>query len=144
MERKYKIDTVIVDTGIIYALSDKNDSWHKRSVDYVTVFKGKLLMPSTVLPEACYLLNSYLGNAAERKFIDSLINKEVVIEHFNHSDLIRCAELLEKYDNLNIGLVDASLIAISERLKIRNLLTTDRRHFASVKPTHCDAFTLVP
>jgi predicted nucleic acid-binding protein len=144
LERSYKIDTVIIDTGIIYALSDKKDDWHKRSVSFITEFDGKLIVPSTVIPEACYLLNTYLGQSAEKKFVSSLHNREIVIEHININDLSRCVELLDKYDNLNIGFVDASLIAVSERLRINKILTTDRRHFHSVKPNHCNAFNLLP
>jgi predicted nucleic acid-binding protein len=110
----------------------------------VKIFKGKLIVPSAVIPEACYLLNIYLGQSAEIAFIHSLINKELNIEHFNANDLIRCADLLKQYDDLGLGFVDATVIAISERLKIREILTTDRRHFSAVKPKHCEAFTLLP
>lgn len=144
MEESYKIESVIIDTGIIYALADKKDSWHKKSFDFVKVFKGRLIIPSSVIPEACYLLNTYLGQSAEIFFIRSLINKEIIIEHFHPGDLFRCTEILKEYDYLNLGFVDATLVAISERLKIRRILTTDRRHFSKVKPKHCEALTLLP
>ncbi len=108
------------------------------------IFKGKLIVPSAVIPEVCYLLNIYLGQSAEIAFIHSLINKELNIEHFNSSDLVRCKELLKQYSDLNLGFVDTIIIAISERLKIREILTTDRRHFSVIKPRHCEAFTLLP
>lgn len=144
MEESYKIESVIIDTGIIYALADKKDSWHKKAFDFVKVSKGRLIIPSPVIPEACYLLSAYLGQSSEISFIQSLINKEIIIEHFDPNDLIRCAELLKQYNYLNLGFVDTTLVAISERLKIRRILTTDRRHFSTVKPKHCEAFTLLP
>ena len=137
-------ETVILDTGIAYALADKKDAWHSRSVDFLLSFKGRMIIPSTVIPEACYLLNKYLGQESEITFINSLINRELRLEHFNMVDLTRCLEILSKYNDINLGLVDASLIAIAERLKIDKFLTTDRRHFSVVKPSHCDAFTLLP
>ncbi|OIP59498.1 MAG: hypothetical protein AUK38_05370 [Nitrospirae bacterium CG2_30_41_42] len=138
------MEAVIIDTGLIYALADKKDLWHKRAFDFVENFRGKLIIPSAVIPEACYLLNTYLGQSAEIAFIHSLINKELNIEHFNANDLIRCAELLKQYNDLSLGFVDATIIAISERLKMHEILTTDRRHFSIVKPKHCEAFTLLP
>jgi predicted nucleic acid-binding protein len=144
LEESYKIESVIIDTGIIYALADKKDSWHKKAFEFAKVFRGRLIIPSPVIPEACYLLNMYLGQSAEISFLRSLINKEINIEHFHSGDLVRCAELLKQYDYLNLGFVDATLVAISERLKIRRILTTDRRHFSAVKPKHCEAFTLLP
>jgi len=144
LAKNYKIDAAIVDTGIIYALADKKDSWHKKSADFVNTFKGRLIIPSTVLPEVCYLLNTFLGQHAEIAFISSLINREFSVEHFNSGDLIRCNELLTKYKDLNIGFVDASIIAISERLNVCKILTTDRRHFSVVKPMHCNSLGLLP
>lgn len=144
METGYKIDSVIVDTGIIYALADVKDSWHKKAVEFLSDFKGRLTIPSTVIPEACYLLNAYLGQSAEIGFINSINNRELIIEHFNFDDLARCIALLKKYNDFNFGFVDASVMAISERLKVSKIMTTDRRHFSVIKPMHCDAFTLLP
>ncbi len=144
MEKGYKIDSIIVDTGIIYAIADIKDSWHEKAVEFLEGFRGRLIVPSTVIPEACYLLNTYLGQSAEIAFINSINNRELVVEHFNFDDLERCIALLKKYDDLNLGFVDVSVTAISERLKICKLMTTDRRHFSALKPKHCDAFILLP
>jgi len=58
------------------------------------------------------------------------------------ADLACCEALLGEYDFL--GFVDASVVAIAERLKLRTLLTTDRRDFHRVKPRHIRAFELLP
>ncbi len=144
MEKSRKIDSAVIDTGIVYAIADARDLWHKQAVDFVTAFKGRLILPSTVIPEACYLLNTYLGQSAEIAFINSLINRELAVEHFHADDLPRSIEIIKKYSDSNIGFVDASIIAISERLKVCKILTTDRRHFSIIKPEHCDAFSLLP
>lgn len=144
MEKGYKIDSVIVDTGIIYALADVKDSWHKKSVEFLNGFNGRLIVPSMVIPEACYLLNTYLGQNAELGFINSISNRELAVEHFNSEDLTRCIALLKKYNDLNLGFVDASVIATAERLKICKIMTTDKRHFSVVRPKHCEALILLP
>lgn len=66
------------------------------------------------------------------------------LEHPTLADLARCIELIEQYADSAIGLVDASLVAIAERLRIRRVLTLDRRHFLMFRPRHCDAFEVVP
>jgi predicted nucleic acid-binding protein len=144
MARPFSIESVIVDTGIVYALADRKDKWHVMSVDFVTKFNGKLILPSTIIPEVCYLLNNYLGQSAELAFIHALVKREFAIEHFTHSDLTRCLEVLNDYVDANIGLVDASLVAIAERLKISRILTADRRHFSMIKPKHLKGFELLP
>ncbi|WP_275669516.1 hypothetical protein [Glycomyces paridis] len=40
--------------------------------------------------------------------------------------------------------MDASVVALAERLRIREVATIDHRHFNIVRPAHVDAFTLLP
>jgi len=40
--------------------------------------------------------------------------------------------------------VDASIVAVGERLRINTILTTDRRHFSLFRPRHCRSFTILP
>jgi predicted nucleic acid-binding protein len=35
-------------------------------------------------------------------------------------------------------------MAMAERMKIKTILTIDRRDFSLYRPRHCEAFTLVP
>jgi hypothetical protein len=43
-----------------------------------------------------------------------------------------------------LGTVDASAIALAERLGITAVATLDHRHFGTVRPSHVDAFELLP
>ena len=36
------------------------------------------------------------------------------------------------------------LVAVAERLKIRRVLTLDRRHFEMIRPRHCASFEILP
>lgn len=144
MAKVSSAEAVIVDTGILYALADRKDRWHISSAAFVKRFSGRLIVPSTVTPEVCYLLNSYLGQSAERAFVLAVVQRELALEHVTHDDLTRCLDVLDTYADANIGLVDASVVAVAERLKISRILTTDRRHFSMIKPKHCSAFELVP
>lgn len=48
------------------------------------------------------------------------------------------------YADLGLGVVDASVLALVERLRERRLATLDHRHFAGVRTHHVDALTLLP
>jgi predicted nucleic acid-binding protein len=133
---------MLVDTGVLYALADRSDVWHRRSVDWLTATSERLLIPVTVLPEVCYLLHTRLGAGAERAFVNSVVAGEMDIEALRDRELHRASELLDRYPQ--IGFVDATVVAIAERLKLTRIATTDRRHFASVVPSHTAAFELVP
>jgi hypothetical protein len=101
-----------------------------------------LLAPVTVIPEVAYLMRKRLGPAVETRFAESLAAGEIAIENLTPRDLGRCAELLHLYDFL--GFVDASVVAIAERLKLRALVTTDRRDFSRVRAAHVATFQLLP
>ena len=50
------------------------------------------------------------------------------------SDWLRIAELVGRYHDLPLGMVDASVIATAERLGVTEVATLDRRHFSVVQP----------
>ena len=49
-----------------------------------------------------------------------------------------------RYADLELGTVDASIVAVAERLEIEVIATLNRRDFAVVQPSHVAAFDLVP
>ncbi len=139
-----KGQAIAVDTGVIFALADRSDSWHTRCVRFVESNRGQLIVSCAVIPEACYLLNSYLGTAAETAFLLSLFRGEMTLDHFRDEDLSRCIELMGKYDRLNLGFVDVSVVAMCERRNISAILTTDRKHFSVVRSKQDRPFQLLP
>lgn len=135
---------ILVDTGPLYAMADRDDDWHHRVVRFLERSREGLAVPVTVLPEAAYLLMTHLGPEAERKLIQSVVSGEMAVEELTLQDLRRTLELLRRYEEARIGFVDATVVAIAERLKISRILTTDRRDFSLVRPRHCKAFELLP
>jgi uncharacterized protein len=135
---------ILVDTGPLYAAADQDDDWHLRTVRFFENSRDDFLIPVTVLPEATYLLAALLGPEAERKLVQSIVNGEMSVEELTIQDLRRTLELLRRYEDAEIGFVDATVVAIAERLKIRRILTTDRRDFSVIQPRHCKQFELLP
>ena len=135
---------LVVDTGPLYALADRDDDWHHRTVRFLQNNHEDLIVPASVLPEAAYLLLTHLGPAAERQLVQSVLSGELAVEDLTIADYRRTLELLRRYENARIGFVDASVMAVAERLKIQRILTTDRRDFSMVRPRHCKAFDLLP
>jgi hypothetical protein len=133
---------VLVDTGILYALADADDAWHVRAREWIDETGALVIAPVTVLPEVAYLLHTRLGPAVELAFVQSVAAGELDVEPVAGRDLARCVDLMRRYPML--GLVDASIVAIAERLKIRAVATTDRRHFSAVSPKHVKQFELLP
>ena len=135
---------ILVDTGPFYAMADRDDDWHHRVVRFLERSRDELVVPVTVLPEVAYLLAAHLGPEAERKLVQSIVSGEMAVEELTLQDLGRTLELLRRYEDARIGFVDATVVAIAERLKISRILTTDRRDFSLVRPRHCKEFELLP
>jgi uncharacterized protein len=135
---------LIVDAGPLYAAAARRDRNHRRSVDLLSTAPRPLLVPALVVTEVAYLLGDRIGAHAELAFARSLERGELLVEPMLDSDWPRIAELTEQYKDLPLGIVDASVIALAERRRLDTIATLDHRHFATVKPRHIDAFTLVP
>lgn len=97
-----------------------------------------------VIAEVAYLLQREAGSGVELRFIAELVEgtyEAIVVEQV---DWVRIAELGWRYRDLPLGTVDASVIAVAERLKITQIATLDRKHFSVVRPSHVEAFELLP
>jgi hypothetical protein len=111
---------------------------------YVSRHRDTWILPAPVATETCIVILDRLGADAELAFLRSLAAKEMLIEDIADADLNRAIEILEQYRDAEFGMVDATTMAIAERLKIEVILTLDRRDFSIYRPRHCTAFRLVP
>ncbi len=135
---------ILMDTGPLYAMADRDDDWHPRVIRFLHRSRDDLVVPVAVLPEAAYLLAAHLGPGAEQKLVRAVVNGEILVEQLTLQDLRRTLELLNRYEAARIGFVDATVVATAERLRITRILTTDRRDFSLIRPRHCKAFELLP
>lgn len=96
------------------------------------------------MTEVAYLLETRLGAEAEVRFLGDLAAGNLITEPVKPVDWIRIAELVAAYRDLPLGTVDASVVAVAERLGVVQLATLDRRHFTVVRPAHAEAFEILP
>jgi predicted nucleic acid-binding protein len=126
------------------AAAVRNDPDHSACADLLQREAGSLVVPVLVLAEAGYLVAKALGTAAEAALLRAAARGEFRLEGPTSGDLDRMAELVETYPNLPLGTVDASVVALSERLGLTSVATLDRRHFSVVRPKHVDSLSLAP
>jgi len=105
---------------------------------------GPLLVPQLVIAEVTYLVETRLGWTAEVRFLGDLSSGNFLTEPVLPGDWMRIAELVARYRDLPLGTVDASVVALAERLGAEVIATLDRRHFTVVRPKHVPAFALLP
>ncbi len=135
---------LILDTGPLLAALDAADPDHEPCARLVTDAPEALVVPALVLAELDYWCARRLTLDAWLVFLDDVNAGAYRVEPPTASDLKRCRLLQERYRSLEIGVVDASVIALAERLGEPKVATLDHRHFATVRPDHVDALQLLP
>ncbi len=136
--------TLILDTGPLLAALDAADPEHESCSTLVTSSREDLVVPTLVLGELDYWCTRRLTLEAWLVFLGDVVAGAYRVEPPSAADLERCAELQERYRDLNLGVVDASVIALAERLGEPKVATLDDRHFRVVRPRHVTAFELWP
>ena len=123
---------IIADTGAILALIDADDSHHDEMIALYDERPDDWVLPWAILAEVDYLLLTYVGAATERAFVRDLAAGSYNIEGGRESDIERARELTDRYRSLKIGLVDATVVAVAERLRAPFIATFDLRHFGAI------------
>jgi predicted nucleic acid-binding protein len=135
---------LLIDTSVLVAAANRADRHHGRCADLLSNAAGPLLMPVLAVTEAGYLMDRALGPSGELALARSIEAGELVAEPVHEADWGRIATLVETYLDMPLGVVDASIVAVAERLGLHELATLDRRHFSTVRPNHSDGLTLLP
>lgn len=135
---------LILDTGVIVALLDAGDRAHERCVALAESTREPLVVPAATLVEVDYWVRKRLSADAWRIFVEDIARGAYLLDATNERDLTRAAELEERYDDLGLGFVDASVIAVCERLGEKKVATLDRRHFSIVEPRHVKRLEILP
>lgn len=132
---------MILDTGILFAAANPKEKEHPRAREILEMREPKII-PESVITEADYFMAT-LGVDVELAFLSSL-DSFFVVEPVTRADRARACELIARYSDSRIGYLDASMVAVAERLGETTIATLDRRHFGMIKPRHVASFYLLP
>lgn len=135
---------IVADSGAVYGLYDRRDANHAGLRDAIEKIRDQIVLPAPILGEIDYLLRVRLGNAGLLRFLEDIQEGAFSIEPVTLVDLRRCAALIAKYDNLDLGVCDASVVAVAERLGTTRILTVDHRDFRAVRSADGRPFRLLP
>ncbi len=135
--------TLVVDTSVVFGALDRFDPNQVACAATVS-FGAPVVIPAPVLVEVDWLARSRGRRGAVATLLAAVLDGSTLVANLDETDYARVADLVERYDDLPLSLVDASVIAIAERLEQDTIATLDRPHFPVVRPLHIDAFALVP
>jgi predicted nucleic acid-binding protein len=135
---------IVADSGAVYGLYDRRDAYHESLRTAVEEARDLIDLPAPTLGEIDYLLRVRLGNPALLRFLADIQESAFVVEPVTMADLRRCAALIAKYGDLDVGLSDASVVAVAERLGTDRILTVDQRAFRVIRSARGRPFDLLP
>ncbi|MBV8528679.1 MAG: PIN domain-containing protein [Candidatus Dormibacteraeota bacterium] len=134
---------LLLDTSGVIALLDRHDDGHAACI-VVAAAEDALIVPPMTLVEIDYWCRKRGAAAAFSQFSRDIAQGAYEMATWTTADLARAVEIADRYGDLDLGIVDASIVALAERLAITRVLTLDRRDFSVVRPRHCRALTLLP
>jgi uncharacterized protein len=101
---------IVVDTGIFVSAADRDEPRHKDCADVLRT-TGALGIAASVIPEAAWMIERRLGPAAEVRFLSLVTSSRFDIVDLIRGDYQRIIELVDRYSDLGLGFVDASIVA---------------------------------
>jgi uncharacterized protein len=135
---------LLVDTNIWLEAADQRGKHRDVCRHLIAARKGQLAAPTPVLAETGWIILDKLGPVAQAKFLRLIASGEITPIELTPADWERCVELVTEYANMRLDIVDASIVAVAERLGHTEIATMNGRDFYVVRPRHTPAFTLIP
>lgn len=141
--------TVVVDTsGLIAAVNDLSASHRETTAlldELAEEVDARLVLSPFVLAEADYLLSE----RDQRPDVALALMRDVIsgsyrLESFAPRDLDRAADVIERYQDQNVGLADAANVVLAERHDTIDILTLDERHFRVLRGPGGKPFRILP
>ena len=114
---------VLVDSGPLVALFDRDDAFHGRVVGFVQGFRGIFVTTLPVVTEVSHLLDFHGG--VQRDFLRWVRDGAVALAEVTREDMGRLCELIEKYADRPMDFADATLVLAGERLGVGKIASLD-------------------
>lgn len=136
---------IVLDTSVVLALMDTHDNQHERVREWMKGAPDEMCTTPLVLAELDHMVPRKGGSAAAQALREDFQDGAYTVEWWR-SALRETIETARKYESIDLGLTDASLIALAAHLDTTRIATLDERHFRAVRPLSGAAagFTILP
>jgi uncharacterized protein len=124
---------ILLDTSGLLAAIDSSQTHHSKAATSLSSARPPLLLSPFVLAELDYLITSRVGYVARARLLEEVERGAYALESMTARDITRAHEVIDRYADLGISLADASIVVLSQRHRIRKVLTLDERHFRALR-----------
>jgi predicted nucleic acid-binding protein len=135
---------IVVDTSVIVAYMNAADDAHELVAAWLDDADDDLATTPLIVAEVDHLVTARGNPAALTALRSDLVSGAYVVEWWPAA-IASAVKVAERYTDTGLGIADASLVALAERLGTIDIATLDERHFRAVRPlTGGEAFRLLP
>lgn len=124
---------VLADTGPIVAAANRGDRAHDLAAALVTQLGRELVVLDPVIVEVDQLLRARVNRDAGTAFLTAMARGEHDGDFMTQGLVQRAAEIDERHRDLDLGFVDAAIMAYGERHDLP-ILTFDFEDFRAAPP----------
>jgi len=135
---------ILLDTSGLLAAIDGSQRQHAATLQALRTAEPPLLLSPFVLAELDYLLANRVGSQAEIALLDEVAEGAYQLEPFDRDDVASAIDVLKQYEDIQLGLADASIAVLAKRHSIATVLTLDERHFRVLRTDAGQHFTILP
>jgi predicted nucleic acid-binding protein len=135
--------TLLVDTSGLLVYLDAAARDHQACAAIVDSEDDLVLSPF-VLAEADYLITKRMGGPAAGTLLADVAAGAYRLAPFDQHDVQAAAAVLQRFDDLGVGLADAWLVVLADRHQTGRVLTFDHRHFRALRWGRRRSFTILP
>jgi predicted nucleic acid-binding protein len=124
---------MLLDTSGLLAAIDSSQTHHSEAARSLSSARPPLLLSPFVLAELDYLIASRVGHAARARLLEEVERGAYALEPMTARDVMSAHEVIDRYADLEISLADASIVVLSQRHRVWDVLTLDERHFRALR-----------
>lgn len=135
---------ILVDTSAALQLASSTAHRHAEVVEVVGELDGPFLLSPFVLAELDYMLGTRHGQGAQLAMLDEVGEGTYELAEFDRADVGSAVGVIRRYEDLRVGLADASIVVLAEKHQTSDVLTFDFRHFRAMRGPGGRPFRLLP
>lgn len=114
---------ILIDSGPLIALFDRDDNFHKRTVDFIQGKNYRFVSTVAVVTEVSHMLD--FDVRVQIDFLGWVMREGVRLCDIGQPEIPRTIELTRKYCDRPMDFADATLVVAAERTGIRSIISLD-------------------
>lgn len=117
------LNEVLIDSGPLIALFDKDDKYHDKILDFIKNGKFKFVTTLAVVTEVLHMLDFNIN--VQIAFLEWIQNKGIRIFDIYQADILTIIGLTKKYSDRPMDFADATLVVAAEKTNIKEIISID-------------------